>query len=81
MMDYFSDGSDFEVEYLSNSDSLLDESVSSNDLIYQQQSAWGCKQTKYKDFHGYLETSASNNSDTDNFTGFDFNWKTDNLQK
>ena len=46
MMDYISDGSDFEVEYSSNSDSLSDESVSSSDLIYQQQSASGCKQTK-----------------------------------
>ena len=45
MMDYISEGSDSEVEYSSNSDSLLDESVSSSDLIYQQQSALGCKQT------------------------------------
>ena len=74
-MDYISNGSDFDVEYLSNSDSLSDESVSSSDLIYQQQSALGCKQTKYK------ETSACNDSDTDDFTGFDFDWKTDNLQK
>ena len=78
MVDYISDGSEFEVEYLSNSDSLSHESVSSSDLIYQ--SALGCKQTKYKDFHGYLETSASNDSDTDDFTGFDFSWKTDDLQ-
>ena len=63
MMDYISNGSNFEVEYSSNSDSLLEESVSSSDVIYQQQSASGCKQTKYKYFHGYLETSASNNSD------------------
>ena len=63
MMDYINDGSDCEVEYLSNSDSLSDESVSFSDLFYQQQSAWECKQTKYKDFCGYLETSASNNSD------------------
>ena len=81
MMDYISYGSDFEVEYSSNSDSLLDESVSSSDLFYQQQSASGCKHTKYKDFHGYLETSASNDSDTDDFTEFDFDWKMDNLQK
>ena len=81
MIDYISDGSDFEVEYSSNSDSLSDESVSSSDFIYQQQSASGCKQTKYKNFHGYLETSASNDSDTDDFTGFNFDWKTDNLQK
>ena len=81
MMDYISDGSDFEVEYSSNSDSLSEESVSSSDLIYQQQSASRCKQTKYKDFHGYLETSASNDSDTNDFTGLDFEWKTDNLQK
>ena len=72
MMDYISDGSDFEVDYSSKSDSLWDESVSSSDLFYQQQSASGWKLTKYKDFHGYLETSASNNSDTDDFTAFDF---------
>ena len=78
MMDYISNGSDFEVEYLSNSDSLSDESVSSSDLIYQQQSASRCKHTKYHDFHGYLETSISNDSDTDDFTGFDFDWKMDN---
>ena len=64
-----------------NSNSLSDESVYSSDLIYQQQSASGCKQTKYKYFHGYLETSASNDSDMDDFTGFNFDWKTDNLQK
>ena len=69
------------MEYSSNSNSLSDESVSSSDLIYQQQSASGCKQTKYKDFHGYLETSANNDSDTDDLTGFDFIWKMDNLQK
>ena len=80
-MDYVSDGSDFEVEYSSDSDSLSDKSVFSSDLIYQQQSTSACTHTKYKDFHGYLETSASDDSDTDDFTGFDFNWKTDNLQR
>ena len=80
MMAYTSNGSDFEVEYSSNLDSLLDESVSSSDLIYQQQSALGFKQTKYNDFHGYLEASASNDSDTDDFTGFDLDWKTGNLK-
>ena len=80
-MDYVSDGSDLEVEYSSDSESLLDKSVFSSDLIYQQQSTSGCQQIKYKDFHGYLETSASDISDTDDFTGFDFNWKTDNFQK
>ena len=54
---------------------LSDKSVFSSDLIYQQQPVSGCKQTKYKDFHGYLVISAINNSDTDDFTGFDFNWK------
>ena len=80
-MDYVSDGSDFEVEYSSNADSLLDKSVFSSDLIYQQQSVSAGKHTKYKDFNGYLETSASDDSDTDDFTRFDFNWKTDNLQR
>ena len=56
-------------------------SVFSSDLIYQPQSTSACKHTKYKDFHGYLETSASDDSDTDDFTGFNFNWKTDNLHK
>ena len=37
-MDYVSDGSDFEVEYSLDSDSLSDKSVFSSDLIYQQQS-------------------------------------------
>ena len=64
IMDYISDGSNFEVEYSSNLDSLSDESVFSSDLIYQQQSTLGYKQTKYKDFHGYMETSKSNDSDS-----------------
>ena len=80
-MGYVSGGSDFEVKYSSDSDSLSDKSVFSSDLIYQQQSTLACKHTKYKDFHGYLETSASDDSDTYDFTGFDFNWKTDNLQR
>ena len=75
-MDYISDRSDFEVEYSSDSDSLSDKSVFSSDLIYQQQSTLACTHTKYKDFYGYLETSASDDSNTD-----DFNWKTNNLQK
>ena len=54
MIDCITNGSDIEMEYSSNSDSLLDECVSSSDLIYQQQSASGCTQTKYKDFPGYL---------------------------
>ena len=81
IMDYISDGSDFEVEYSSDSDSLSDKSVFSNDLIYQQQSTSACKHTNYKDFHGYLETSASDDSDMDDITGFDFTWKTDSLHK
>ena len=80
-MDYVSDGSDFEVEYSLDSDSLSDKSVFSSDLIYQQQSTSACKHTKSTDFRGYLETSASDDLDTDDFTGFDFNWKTDNLQR
>ena len=42
IMDYVSDGSDFEVEYSSDSDSLSDKSVFSSDLIYQQQSPSAC---------------------------------------
>ena len=80
-MDYISDGSDFEVEYSSDSDSLSYKSVFSSDLIYQQHSTSACRHTKYKDFHGQLETSTSDDLDTDDFTRFDFNWKTDNLQK
>ena len=64
-MDYVSDGSDLEVEFSSESESLSDKSVFSSDLIYQEQSTSGCQQTKYKDLHGYLETSASDISDTD----------------
>ena len=38
-MDCVSDGSDFEVEYSSDSDSLSDKSVFSSDLMYQHRHA------------------------------------------